>query len=372
MSIGLRLNGKYLGIEPGTLTVYANRDALGSWEAAEVTTHPTFVDVRFVAANRQLTITPGKALESRPAGAIGEWEELFLSTDQNVISRAGVSLEVVGEIAPPVAAVHLEQRGNDFVDAQGHRVVYPGCDGFLDYRIWLDQGQSGLDPFLKESHDLGFVVRRVFLQGDASQNGVLTLWPAREPNWRPQLRPFVTYCNAHGVIPLLTFCVDNQVVKSDLVALWTAAHAELQGLAYLASWGNELDKNGGDPNQCPHPGPGVFWSRGSKTQDTFYPPNGATAAEFHPVRNIEEGRTQMDAVASVFYMQAHGCGMLWLDESYPFDNPTPPHYAYDLGRLYATYWAVAVFHNRQGQRGQLLGPGTRACAEAWVKGMTLG
>ena len=33
-------------------------------------------------------------------------------------------------LAPPVP--HLEQRGNDFVDAQGRRVVYPGMDGFPD------------------------------------------------------------------------------------------------------------------------------------------------------------------------------------------------------------------------------------------------
>jgi hypothetical protein len=79
----------------------------------------------------------------------------------------------------------------------------------------------------------------------------------------------------------------------------------------------------------------------------------------------------MDAVASVFYMQSHGCGMLWLDESYPFDNDTAPHYAYDLGRLYATYWAVVVMHNRQSQRGQLMGPGTRTCAAEWVRGMTV-
>lgn len=270
---------------------------------------------------------------------------------------------------PDPLPLRLSSDGRDFVDASGRRLSLPGCDGFLDYRIWLDQGPDGLDPFLREATEIGFRVRRVFLQGDASQNNVLTLWPEREPRWRSQLRPFVSYQNAHGLIPLLTLCVDNQVVGSNLPALWTVMHEELAGLQYLASWGNELNKNGGDPAQCPVPPPGVFWSRGSLTQDKFAPPNGATAAEFHPVRHFD--RTLMDAVASAVFMRQNGCNMLWMDEGIPFDDGSDPFEAWQFGRVYSTLWAVAIFHNRQGQRGQLLKPGTRTCAEAWVRGMRI-
>ncbi len=269
---------------------------------------------------------------------------------------------------PPAPTVPpLLVRGPDFVDPTGARLSLSGCDGFLDYRLWLDGGPDALDPFMRESREIGFVVRRVFLQGAKSQNQVMDLWPSREPQWASQLRPFVAYENAHGIIPLLTLCVDNQVVGSNLQALWRLLHEQLVGLSYLASWGNELNKNGANPDECPTPPPGVIWSRGSRTQDEFYAPNGATATEFHPVRGIE--RTQMDAVASVFYMRAHDCGMLWMDEGYPFDAHDDPAFAWALGRDYGTRWALAVFHNRQGQRGHLLLPGTRACAEAWVRGM---
>ena len=340
--ITLKRDGLYAGIDPGTRQAYADRPQAGAWEQFSWTKHDRWYDLKADVAQMQLAVNEQtKQLEARPSGDIdgwgGQWEigkdasgAWTATCDRHVFQLDGFKLGTDGGPAKPL---HLEKRGNDFVDGAGRRVSFAGVDGFLDYRIWLDRKEDGLDPFMKESNSLGFQVRRVFLQGDASQNQVLTLWPAREPQWRAQLRPYVIYCNAHGILPLMTLCVDNQVVKSDLPALWLVMHAELKGLLYLASYGNELDKNGGDPNACPNPGSGVFWSRGSRTQDQFYPPNGATATEFHPVRNIEEGRTQMDAVASPFFMRQPkngGCGMLWLDESYPFDNDTPPSWAYAL------------------------------------------
>lgn len=373
MSIHLTRAGLYVGIDPGTGEAYANRPAAGAWEEADITPHAQWSDIRFGAfqfcVNEQT-----RQLESRAAGDIDGWGGQWAISADRKTATCDTWVFAIDGYAVAAKPIHVEQRGNDFIDANGKRVVFVGCDGFLDYRIWLDKGEAGLDPFMKESTDLGFRVRRVFLQGDASQNQVLTLWPSKEPRWQLELRPFVAYCNKRGIVPLMTLCVDNQIIKSDLATLWSGMHAQLRGTLYLASGGNELDKNGGDPAIFANPGAGVFWSRGSRTQDQFYPPNGATATEFHPVRDIEAGRPQMDAVASPFFMRQAkngGCGMLWLDESYPFDNDTPPHYAYDLFRLYATYWSVVIFHNRQGQRGQLMGAGTRACAQEAVRGMTL-
>ena len=286
------------------------------------------------------------------------------------LSRAGVTLVIDGRVAGP--APKLTVSGHDFVE-NGKRLSLAGCDGFMDYRIWIDKREAGLDPFMRESQDLGFKVRRVFMQGDASQNQVLTLWPSREPHWMRLLGPFVAYQNMHGITPLLTFTVDNQIVKSDIPHLWESAAKEVQGLSVLFSFGNELDKNdgrnGASYTDAFDPGYGIPWSRGSKTQDLFNAPMGATATEFHPVRDYN--RCLMDAVASTVYMRDHGCGMLWMDEGIPWDNGMNPKDAWQLARVYSTLWALAVFHNRQGQRGQLLGPGTRDCAVAWVDGMRL-
>jgi hypothetical protein len=90
MKIGLRLNGKAIGVEPrprpgqigdAQYPVYADRDVVGSWEELELTPHDGGrFDARFLVADRQLSFTPS-GLETRAAGAIGSWE-LPYATDQ--------------------------------------------------------------------------------------------------------------------------------------------------------------------------------------------------------------------------------------------------------------------------------------------------
>lgn len=280
--------------------------------------------------------------------------------------------------APPTPPLIVE--GNDFVNEQGQRISLCGCDGFMDYRLWLDGREGALEPFMRESQETGFQLRRVFLQGSIRQNQVMDLWPQREPDYYPQLEPFVRYQNAHGIITLLTVYVDNQDIGLP-TSHWSDVNrilADAGGLSYLISGGNEADKNGFDPNGLPPPPVGVFWSRGSLTEDRTQPNHGATASEFHPVRGRE--RTQMDAVASVFGMRDLGAtGMLWMDEGVKFQETADegggkfndPTLAFALGRVYSTYWGLAVFHNFSGQRGQLMPANTRRCADAWVEGMRL-
>lgn len=372
----IKYNNKYGRVDPSFIhDIYFDRDAGAAHEDVIVTPHEQWSDIRFKAANVQVCVNQQtRQLETRPPGDIwgwgGQWVvgDGFVQCDKWILQTEGV---LVGK---PLPTLHI--RGNDFVNEFGRRVSLAGCDGFLDYRFWLDGGATALAPFVKESNELGFVVRRVFLAGSKKQNQVLDLSP-KEHNFYPQLKPYVQYMNSNGIIPLLTVNVDMQDVMpvvGDRINNWNQIIAELKdsGLSYLISGGNEANKNGFDPYEIPDPGAGVWWSRGSKTQDDFYPPHGATATEFHPVRNLADGRTQMDAVASVYYMRKNGCNILWLDESYPFDNNDPSvEDTGILGRLYATYWAVVIFHNRQGQRGQLMGEGTRERATVFVKGMTL-
>ncbi len=274
---------------------------------------------------------------------------------------------------PPAPVVpHLEVRGNDFVDVAG-RTAFCGCDGFDDWRFWLDAREDKVGPFLEESAAIKAVVRRVFLMGDAIENNVFTIHPLEEPEFYPQLVPFVTFENAHGCIPLLTVNVDAQRAMphaSDRLHNWQRINAELRGhgLAYLISLGNEWNKNGFDPYvDCDDPGPGVIWSRGSSLEDQQTPPSGATASELHPTR-VSWDRTLMDAVASPVNMRQHGSGMCWMTEGKPFDQTIDPRQAWKLGRAYSIDWALAIFHDRQGQRGQLRTGAILESAIAWGEG----
>lgn len=271
---------------------------------------------------------------------------------------------------------HLEQRGNDFVDEHGTRTSFCGVDGFTDYRNWLDDHEAKLLPLMQESNEVGFTVRRVFLSGDAAENRTFTLYPQHEPTFYSELVPFVQFQNYYGIIPLLTVNVDMQRVmpnRADCLRNWQHINAELRGhgLSYLMSLGNQHSKNGFDPSDADDPGPGVIWSRGSDVDDTKTAPNGAPASELHSTR-ISIDRSLMDAVASPINMrQTTNATMVWMTEGIPADNGSNPTDYYNFGRLYATCWALWVFHNRQSQRGQLMGPGTRACAEAAVRGSRL-
>ena len=131
---GLRREGKVIGLEPGTETVYANRDAVGPWEDIIFTSHPDGkLAARFRAANRLLSITPEGNLESRTD--LGPWE-LLGHPQPDLVGRAGVVLMIDGPL-PTTGAVLPEVRGKDFF-RDGKRISLCGCDGFMDYRLWLD------------------------------------------------------------------------------------------------------------------------------------------------------------------------------------------------------------------------------------------
>jgi len=74
--VGLRLRGKVIGIEPGMVIGYADREVVGAWEKVELTKRDDGkYTARFVAANRYLTITPDGVWESRVSP--GAWEEFY-------------------------------------------------------------------------------------------------------------------------------------------------------------------------------------------------------------------------------------------------------------------------------------------------------
>ncbi len=386
MPVGLLLNGKYLGLEPGTTRVYADRPALGAWEEVVLTSHGAWWDVRFGAANRQLTVTPDRQLDSRPAGTFGEWEQFILAADRLTLSRAGVTLTIH---PPPAPALHLEQRGYDFVNAQGQRIILPGVDGFDDLWFRTTGRESELDALMKESRQLSFVVRRIWCGGDAGLNQVFSLYPQNIPGFFDLVRSLVAYENSYGQIPLFNAFVDAQRVwpsASDRRRFWAQLNEALLGSgAYLMSGGNQYPKNGFNPwDDLADPGHGVIWSRGSSTEDLETGPRGASASELHATRASFD-RALMDSTASPPEMRKPpsmrdgypigGSGMVWMTEGNPFGDSAgyTEKQARQLGAAYAAGdWAMAVHHNRQSQRGQLMHDDTARTAAAWVQGMTKG
>jgi hypothetical protein len=274
---------------------------------------------------------------------------------------------------PPVP--HLEVRGQDFVDATGSRFVFNGVDAFCAFRQFLDG--VDLTPFFQESREFGFNLWRVFLMGSKAQNQVLDLNPS-DARFFPHLRPFADLLNANGIVLLATVFVDAQDIMRDSAARrshWTQVANSLRGSATLLSGGNEYHKNGFDPGELSDPG--MLWSRGSDLGDAApYRPYGSFA-EFHPRRDLPAAL--MDTVASpVFIHGTNGLtGPLLIDEPPKFGtNGSAPPYAdpftaYRFARHYATECGGACFHNFFSQRGQLMDGPTRACADAWSKGMRL-
>jgi len=378
MPTGLRLaTGGALCVEPGELPyhyqVFTDHQTIDRCGEVQITDHGESVVVRFVQANRVLCITPDGRLETRAADRVGTWEQLHRTG--TALWRNGVPgspLVIDGPIAPPVSAIHLEQRGNDFVDAQGQRIVLAGCDMFLAYRQFFDGGAAALVPFVMESRALGFTVWRIFMQGSAKQNQVLELSP-RETGYYDFVRLFVETLNANGIIPLLTAFVDNQDVQSP-ISHWTKLGDRVQGTACLLSGFNQWSKNKSDfdPWALPSPGPGIIWSRGSDVDDTITDPRGAPASELHATRTSFD-RALMDATASPPFMRSKGAGMCWMTEGNPFgdDRGYSVTEAWALGRAYSILWALAVFHNRQSQRGLLMTDETAMRGAAWVHGMRL-
>lgn len=281
---------------------------------------------------------------------------------------------VAPPLPPPETLPSLTIIGRDFFD-NGVRTALIGCDQFLAYRQFL----SGMDltPLYAESRQLGFNLWRVFLQGSIAQNGVLELRPS-EPGYYEHIRPFVEQVNSQGIVPLLTIGVDNQDVGST-PAHWQRVYDETDGTTRIISKANEWSKNlaGLTPAAFPNPTQDP-WSQGSDVQDVApFRPQGSVF-EFHPVRRFTTA--MRDSVASpieLFEVQGYS-GVMILDEPGRMGvvDPSPsefasPKHCYEYARLCSTLCGVVVFHNRAGQSGRLMEPGTRECAAAFVEGMRL-
>lgn len=384
---------EYVGVDPaqpGIVYHQVNRPgAPGLWEQVVLTLRDAakgWYDLLFKAANVQLRVNQQTGrMETKAAGDFGGWGGVWAVSQQadgswiaQVPGYVTLQLEGFAVVQP----LHLEQRGNDFVDAAGNRTSLPGADGFDDLWFRTQGRETELDALMRESQRLKFKVRRIWCMGDAGENQVFSLYPQNVPGYFDMVRGLVAYENSYGIIPLLTACVDAQRVMPDpsqSLGFWRDLSTALVGSgSYLLSVVNQWEKNLKNvrPSDFAAPGGNVIWSRGSDTDDIKTSPDGnggkATASELHATRNSFD-RALMDATASPPNMRAAGSGMVWMTEGNPFGdaNGYDEFQAWQLGRVYATCWALGVFHNRQGQRGQLMADDTARRAEQFTRGYQL-
>lgn len=297
-----------------------------------------------------------------------------LNQQVNVGLDIPVPVKLPPPLPPPGELPSLDTRGRDFINHDGSRSVLCGTDMFCAFRQYL----NGMDltPFFAESRELGFNLWRVFMQGSIKQNNILQLSPT-EPGYYEHVRPFAELLNRQGIVLLATIGIDNQDIKSP-ASHWTRMYDLLEGTSTLVSKANEWGKNLGGvrPDELPNPSGNILWSQGSGLQDEApFKPTGKFM-EFHQVRNFPT--SIRDTVASATEIQDvldYPEIPLIMDEPAKFGtdgNYPEPRDSYNFARCYATFWAGAVFHNWNGQRGQLMDANTKACAREWVRGMKLG
>lgn len=381
---------RFVGGDPNSHTAYWDRKAGGLWEQVMLTKRDEYYDMLATEANIQICVNQAtEEIEARPAGEYWGWGGRWaLSPDKRIATCASQTLYLTESSAavppinpdlPIVQPLHLERRGNDFVDVQGRRIVLPGIDGFDDVYFRTQGRESELDGLMMESQAIGMRTRRIWCMGDAGENQVFSLYPQNIPNYFDQVRSLVAYENSFGIIPLFTCFVDAQRVMPDPAqrrTFWQRLNEALIGSGlYLISGGNQYPKNGFDPwADLTDPGHGVIWSRGSSTDDLQTAPKGAPASELHATR-VGFDRALMDATASPPNMRSvSGSGMCWMTEEQPFGdaNGYSEVQARQYGAGLAILWALAIHHNRQSQRGQRMTDETARTAVAMVKGMQYG
>jgi hypothetical protein len=216
-------NGKYIGVEPGTIKVYADRPVGAEWEDVEITKRDNGqYGVRFVAANLQLSIQPSGTLETRPAGTDGPWEQLSIETaaDGAVLSRAGIpgTLRVEGfagapQAASPVATGPLARlvriEGHRMVNERGERVYGRGASEFLLFKRDLD-GED-ITPQLEQLQGLGCNLIREM--GMFESLGGFN--PTKYPNYYDRIEPHFEKLARYGIHGLWTCCAATGSVFSD-------------------------------------------------------------------------------------------------------------------------------------------------------------
>jgi hypothetical protein len=375
-----KLHGKYIGVEPGTTKVYADRPAGGSWEELDITKRD---DGKYIVTFRSgqlvLSIQPDGRLETRPLGTDGPWEQLTIK--DNNLSREGIGtvLELEGFVETPEPKPLIRASINGYYS----NVFLKGESAFLDLAR-LCHGED-IRPLLKQSVEFGSNGRRNFMMSfnTAKAGGLPPFNPLDFDNYYDKFEELLKLYQDYGqyfygsVFPDNGLFPDWKNVQTQ-IDHWNRIGTIAQ--RYNAVWGLELtneinakDFNWVDITRFSRI-PGVICCSGSIT-DYGIPadlPNQWDVIDFHQVRNYTKSVTDA-CLANFPPREFHGKATM-LGESVGFGskalNPNRednPRIAKELAGTGRGTSCGMIYHSTHGAFSQLYDDTEIACGKAWFK-----
>ncbi len=376
-----KLHGKYIGVEPGTTKVYADRTAGGSWEELDITKRD---DGKYIVTFRSgqlvLSIQPDGKLETRPLGTDGAWEQLTIKDNTLFREGIGIILELEGFIEVPTPKPLVRASISGYYS----NVFLKGESGFLDLCRLL-HGES-IRPLLQQSLRMGSNGRRNFLMtfNTAQAAGLPPFNPDDFPNYYDMFEEMLKLYAEYGQYLYGSVFPDNGLFSSwagntqKQIDHWNRLGTIAQ--RYNNVWGLELTNeinaklyNKVDQSKF-SPIPGVICCSGSWTDDLGNPldyPIQFDIVDFHQRRNYP--KSVVDACVANYPWREKGKATL-LGESLGFGskatNPNredDPRIAKEIAGSGRGTSCGMIYHSTHGAFSQLYDDTERVCGEAWFK-----
>jgi hypothetical protein len=374
-----KLHGKYIGVEPGTTHVYADRTAGGSWEELDIAKRD---DGKYIVTFRSgqlvLSIQPDGRLETRPLGTDGPWEQLTIK--DGVLSREGIgtTLELEGFVEVPTPKPLVRATINGYYS----NVFMKGESGFLDlYRLILGQD---IKPLLLQSQDIGSNGRRNFFMtsNTAKAAGLPPFNPDDHSNYFDKVEELLRLYGDYGLYLYSCIFPDNGLFPSwanqtqKQIDHWNKIGEIAR--KYNNWWGleltNEIDAktyNQVDITRFSRIS-GVICCSGSIT-DYGIPadlPNQWDVIDFHQVRQYTKSVT--DACLANFPPREHHGKATMLGEPLGFgskaENPNRednPRIAKEMAGSARGTAAALIYHTQHGGFSQLYDDTEWKCGREW-------
>jgi hypothetical protein len=372
----LKQKGRYIGVEPGTTEVYADRRVGNGWEEVRLTPHDDgLYDALFVASNLQLSIQPNGTLATRPAGTYAEYEQFLLTATADGLYRPGVPGTVLTlegfEGAPSRSLSPLTRiEGHRMVSASGELIYGRGADAFLLYKRFLE-GQSVL-PQLEQLQQLGCNLIRVM--GMFESLGGFD--PKAYPHYYESITTFCAYCESYGIYVLWTCCAATQAFFSSDDQVLDHIRKTVDQLKQthnaLCSPVNEQGQHNNSINLARVKAEIDFgWllhDIGSYGEDQPCSPPFGTHAVLHVNRRYSNSVRDCCILNNPNYENDHLQVGLDEPDRYGDEGNTSVEQSADAaGTAYTALFYV--FHSMQGERGDVLTGNTLDCAKAAFQAM---
>jgi hypothetical protein len=368
-----RLNGKYIGVEPGTTEVYANRPIGGAWEELDIFKRDDgkYI-VTFISAQLVLSIQPDGRLETRPLGTDKSWEQL--SIKDNVLFREGidVSLQLEGFVET-IALQSLHIDGDDLKTEDGKRWVVVGCSDYMLPQL-VAEGVDIVPLLYRGPNTLRFFNTHGYI---SDQVGLKRFHPDvyGMSQWLQANEKAIDIANEHGYYIEANLICDNQLFNKDVNFLRNLQNQFCEMFRKkkgIYSLGNENDANGFNANDFDKPS-GLIAACGSGLTGGPAPLSRGQPwdLQFQHLRRDEKMFIDIPPVDAPTYHLNH---RLLFDETIGFANyddagkrSKNKNWAYKIGKI-ASAFNGAIIHLDSGSHSRPLNGDEQGCVDEFVRG----